>query len=144
MRRFLLDTGSAGDYIHRRRAVYERAREVVAAGHRVGIGLPVLAELWYGVENSSSRERNAERLRRVLPELIIWPLTESAAEEYGRVAVELRRIGRPIGKIDMLIAAIALSLGKTTVVSTDKDLTAVAGLTVENWSATSDESEPSA
>jgi tRNA(fMet)-specific endonuclease VapC len=135
MRRFLLDTGSAGDYIHRRRAVYERARAAIAGGDRVGIGLPVLAELWYGVENSSTRERNAERLRRVLPELIVWPLTESAAEEYGRIAAELRRIGRPIGKIDMLIAAIALSLGKTTVVSGDTDLTAVQGLSLENWSA---------
>ena len=76
------------------------------------------------------------RLRRVLPDLIIWPLTEPAAEEYGRIAAELKRIGRPIGKIDMLIAAIALSLGKTTVVSADNDLTAVPGLTVENWSAT--------
>src|SRR5262245_49141956 len=136
MTRFLLDTGSAGDYIQRRTAVFGRARAAVADGHRVGIGLPVLAELWYGVENSSTRERNAERLRRVLPELIVWPLTEPAAEEYGRIAAELRRIGRPIGKIDMLIAAIALSLGKTTVVSADSDLTAVPGLTVENWSAT--------
>ncbi len=135
MTRFLLDTGSAGDYIHRRRGVYERAREAVAAGHRMGIGLPVLAEVWFGVENSSSRTRNAERLRRVLPELIIWPLTEPAAEEYGKIAAELKRIGRPIGKIDMLIAAIALSLGKTNVVSCDDDLTAVARLTVENWSA---------
>lgn len=56
----------------------------------------VLAELWYGVENSSSRERNAERLRRVLPDLVIWPLTEPAAEEYGRIAAELRRAGRPL------------------------------------------------
>src|SRR5438270_4791480 len=122
MTRFLLDTGSAGDYIHRRRSVYERARRAVADGHRVGIGLPVLAELWYGVENSSTRDRNAERLRRVLPELVIWPLTEQAAEGYGRIAAELRRAGRPIGKIDMLIAAIALSLGKTTVVCADSDL----------------------
>jgi tRNA(fMet)-specific endonuclease VapC len=136
MTRFLLDTGSAGDYIHRRRGTYERAREAVAAGHRVGIGLPVLAELWYGVENSSTRERNAERLRRVLSELILWPLTEQAAEEYGRIASELRRIGHPIGKIDMLIAAIAVSLGRTTVVSADNDLTAVLGLSVENWTAT--------
>jgi len=134
MTRFLLDTGSAGDYIHRRRGVYQRAREAVRTGHRVGIGLPVLAELWYGVENSSSRERNAERLRRVLPELIVWPLTEPAAEEYGRIAAELGRTGRPMGQMDMLIAAIALSLGKTTVVSADNDLTAVPGLTVENWS----------
>ena len=136
MTRFLLDTGSAGDYIHRRRSVYERVRGAVTAGDRVGVGLPVLAELWYGVENSSSRERNAEGLRRVLPELIVWPLTEPAAEVYGRIATDLRRIGRPIGKIDMLIAAIALSLGKTTVVSADNDLTAVPGLTVENWSGT--------
>ena len=135
MTRFLLDTGTAGDYLHRRRDVYERAREAVAAGHRVGIGVPVLAELWFGVENSSTRERNAERLRRVLPDLIVWPLTEQAAEEYGRIAAELKRLGRPIGKIDMLIAAIARSLGNTTVVSADRDLTAVPGLTVENWSA---------
>lgn len=55
MTRFLLDTGSAGDYIHRRRSVYERARSAIAAGHRIGIGLPVLAELWYGVENSGTQ-----------------------------------------------------------------------------------------
>jgi tRNA(fMet)-specific endonuclease VapC len=134
MTRFLLDTGAAADYIHRRRGVYERARAAIAAGHRIGIGVPVLAELWYGVEYSSARQRNAERLRRVLPELILWPLTEPAAEEYGRIAAELRRIGRPIGKIDMLIAAIALSLGSTTVVSADNDLTAVPGVNVENWS----------
>ena len=136
MTRFLLDTGIAGDYVHRRRGVYERARAAINAGHRIGIGLPVLAELWFGVENSSSRERNAAKLRQVLPELIIWPLTDASAEEYGRIAAELKRIGRPIGTIDMLVAAIALSLGKTTVVSADNDLTAVPGLTVENWSTT--------
>jgi tRNA(fMet)-specific endonuclease VapC len=136
MRRFLLDTGSAADYIHRRHGIYERACEAVKDGHRVGIGLPVLAELWYGVENSSSRDRNAQRLRRVLPDLIVWPFTEQAAEEYGRIAAELRRVGRPIGAIDMLIAAIALTLGKTTVVSADSDLSTVPGLSVENWSPT--------
>jgi hypothetical protein len=38
-----------------------------------------------------------------------------------------------MGKMDMLIADIALSLGKTIVVSADSDLSAVPGLTVENW-----------
>jgi tRNA(fMet)-specific endonuclease VapC len=86
MTRFLLDTGIAADYINRRRGVYERARDAVRRGHRVGIGLPVLAELWYGVENSSSRERNADRLRRVLSDLVVWPLTEHAAEGSLRSA----------------------------------------------------------
>jgi predicted nucleic acid-binding protein len=56
-----------------------------------------------------------------------------AAEDVG-IAADLRRPGRPIGKMDTLIAAIALSLGKTTVVSADGDLTAVPGLTVANRS----------
>ena len=136
MRRFLLDTGIAGDYLNRRHDVYERSREAVARGDRVGIGLPVLAELWFGVENSSTREANAERLRRGLSDLIIWPLTEHAVEEYGRIAAALKRAGQPIGQIDMLIAAIALSLGNTTVVSGDSDLAAVPGLTVVNWATT--------
>ena len=57
MTRFLLDTGMAAHYINRRRGIYERAREAVRHGHRLGIGLPVLAELWYGIENSSTRDR---------------------------------------------------------------------------------------
>jgi tRNA(fMet)-specific endonuclease VapC len=136
VRRFLLDTNSAGDYISRRPGVYDRARAAVSRGDRIGIGIPVLAELWYGVENSKTRERNAERLRRVLSELIVWPLTEPAAEDYGRIATELRRAGRPIGQIDMLIAAIARSLGNTTLVSADGDFAAVRNLAVENWAAT--------
>lgn len=136
MRRFLLDTGIAGDYISRRRGVYERSREAVSRGDRVGIGLPVLAELWFGVENSSTRDRNAERLQRALSYLFIWPLTEQATQEYGRIAAAMKQAGRPIGKIDMLIAAIALSLGNTTIVSADNDLQAVPGLTVENWATT--------
>jgi tRNA(fMet)-specific endonuclease VapC len=133
VRRFLLDTGIAGDYSARRRGVYERAREAVARGDRVGIGMPVLAELWYGVENTATRDRNADRLRRVLPDLVVWPFTERAAEEFGRLAAALRRAGRTMGRIDIMIAAIAVSLGNTTVVSADGDLTAVPGLTVENW-----------
>jgi predicted nucleic acid-binding protein len=38
-------------------------------------------------------------------------------------------------KNDMMIAAIALALGNCTVVTMDTDLSAVPGLTVENWAA---------
>ena len=66
------------------------------------------------------------------PEGIAALLARMDSLEPGWVA-ELTRRGRPIGQIDMLIAAIALSLGNTTVVSGDSDLSAVSGLTVQNW-----------
>jgi tRNA(fMet)-specific endonuclease VapC len=133
VRRYLLDTGIASDYMNRRRGVFERARAETAGGNRVGIGMPVLAELWFGIERSESRDRNLRNLRRALSDWLLWPFDEPAAEAFGRIAAELRETGRPMQQIDMMIAAIALSLGNTTVVSADSDLSAVPALTVENW-----------
>lgn len=133
MRRYLLDTGAAGDYLARRNNVFARAREEVARGNRIGICVPVLGELYYGIEWSASRDRNLQRLRRDLTTLTLWPYNESAAAEYGRLAAALRRRGRAMQQIDIQIAAIALTLGRCTVVSTDSDLADVPGLTVENW-----------
>ena len=133
MRRFLLDTGIAGDFINRRRGIYEHARHEVARGNRVGIGIPVLAELVYGLEQSSSRDRNMQRLRTALSAWRVWPLDNKAAFEYGRLAAELKRIGRPMQQVDIMIAAIAFSLGNCSVVTADSDLAAVPGLPVENW-----------
>jgi hypothetical protein len=41
--------------------------------------------------------------------------------------------------MSMLIAAVALSLGKTTAVSADGDLTVASGLIVANWSLGQDD-----
>jgi predicted nucleic acid-binding protein len=56
-----------------------------------------------------------------------------AAFEYGRIAAELRRLGRMIGQNDIMIAAVAMTLGNSTVVTMDNDYANVPGLTVENW-----------
>jgi tRNA(fMet)-specific endonuclease VapC len=133
MIRYLLDTGIAGDFIDHRHGIYDRARAEVASGNRVGVGIPVLAELAYGVEWSASRDRNMQRLRLASTAWTVWPFDQKAAFEYGRIAAELRRLGRPMQVVDMMIAAIAFSLGNCTVVSRDSDLFAVPRLTVENW-----------
>ena len=134
MTRFLLDSGIASDYINRRRGVYERARAEVARGNRIGIGIPILAELVSGIERSSSRDRNMKSLKGALGSLKLWPFDASAAFEFGRIHAELVRSGRPMQVVNVMIAAIALRLGDCVVVSTDSDLSAVPGLRVENWS----------
>src|SRR5258708_37692773 len=105
MTRFLLDTGIAGDYIHRRRGVYAKARQAITQGHRVGIGLPVLAELWFGVENSSSRDRNAERLRRGATGRVLRPLPPPGGGDYGPVAPRVRESAAAARRDENLISA---------------------------------------
>jgi tRNA(fMet)-specific endonuclease VapC len=134
-RHYLLDTGIAQDDQARRGDIRERAIAQRKSGHRIGICLPVLGELWSGVECSSSRERNLALLRQTIATLIIWPYTAEAAEEYGRIFAEMRRTGRVIQQIDMQIGAIARTLPYCVIVSKDGDFGAISGVTVENWAA---------
>ncbi len=131
--RYLLDTGIAQEFIGRNARVMQRVNVARRAGDRLGICTPVLGELWSGVEGSVSRDRNLHRLRVALSRLVVWPYTNEAAEQFGRVFAELRRIGRPMQQIDIMVAAIAFALGNCTVVSKDTDLAAIPGLAVENW-----------
>lgn len=133
MTRFLLDSGIASDYINRREGVFERARAEAARGNPIGICIPVLAELVAGIEYSRSRDRNMKSLKSALASLRLWPLDVRAAFEYGRIYAELVRLGRPIGAIDIMIAATAVALGDCTVVSGDGDLSVIPGLNVQNW-----------
>lgn len=133
MRRYLMDTGSANDWVNRNGSTRERGTQATRDGHILGICTPVLAELWGGVENSGSREINIPRLRHAMARLVEWPLTTEAAQEYGRLYALMRRTGRTIGSNDLLIAAIALTLPRCTVVTKDGDYRAVPGLRIENW-----------
>src|SRR5262245_49322511 len=133
VRRYLLDTNAASDCIFRRKGVDERVKQERVAGNRIGIGMPVLGELFGGVEYSSTREKNLDILLRNLKLFALWPFTFEAAQQYGKIFADLRRRGHPIQQIDMQIAAIALSLGNCTVVSSDSDFKEVKGLLVENW-----------
>ncbi len=133
MKRFILDTGIAGLYLDRKQGVFERAVAEVTQGNRVGIAGPILGELAFRAEGSPQRERNLLRLRQALDVWKLWFVDTAAAFEYGRLAFELKTIGRVMGQNDITIAAIALTLGNTTVVTMDSDLAFVPGLTVENW-----------
>jgi tRNA(fMet)-specific endonuclease VapC len=133
MTRYLLDTNMLGHFINRRKGVYERARLTRSQGALIGTCLPVVGEMFFGVEYSASREKNRQRLIRALSRLRCWPFDRKAAEEFGRLAAELKRSGHAIQQIDIQVAAIARTLGECTVVTSDNDFSHVSGLAVENW-----------
>jgi len=85
------------------------------------------------MEYSDSRDKNIVIVNQNLRMFRLWPFDLVPARNYGIVYAELRRSGRPIQPVDMMVAAIAMSLLNCTVVSCDFDLLAVKGLNVENW-----------
>lgn len=134
MRKYLLDSGPAQDFLHGVSPVKEQAAIRSQAGARVGLCIPVLAEMFGGIELSSSRDKNRKIVLRNIKRVVVWPFDRVAAEEYGRLYAYLRRSGRPMQQIDIQIAAIALTLGNCTLVTKDSDFAAIPGLTIEDWS----------
>ena len=134
MKRYLLDSGIASDFVNARGPVRSRVTAATRDGHRVGLGTPILGELIGGVMASNDPTRHARRLRQMLAKLRLWSFDAPAAEEYGQLFAELRAVGRLMQVPDMQLAAIARSLGGAVVVTKDSDLSAVPGLAVEDWS----------
>ncbi len=130
--KFMLDTNICIYLIKRQpEAVLERF-----ASHPVGdIGISVitLAELEYGASKSSNPFRNREALEQFVLPLEIAPFDRPATLTYGKIRALLEKKGRPIGSMDMLIAAHALSLGARLVTNNVKEFMRVPGLRVENW-----------
>jgi len=91
-----------------------------------------LAELRYGAE--ARRSRKLHRLITTFVEAIeIMPFDQLAADRFAAVAAALARRGEPIGTLDTLMAAHALSRRLTFVTNNTRHFARVAGLASENW-----------
>ena len=134
MRKYLLDSAPAQAFMHGLSPVKVRATNQSQSGAKIGICMPVFAELMGGIELSQTRERNRKILLKAVRKLYVWPFDRAAAEEYGRIYAFLRRSGRPMPAMDIQIAAVALTLGNCTLVTKDSDFAAIPGLSTEDWS----------
>jgi tRNA(fMet)-specific endonuclease VapC len=94
-----------------------------------------VAELFYGLEKSTStkKEQNKLALIKFLSPLEIAHYDEKAAIEYGALRARLEKIGQPIGANDMLIASHAKSLDCTIVTNNTKEFEKISDLKIQNW-----------
>ena len=91
------------------------------------------AELVCGVEKSAAVEKNRLALSMFLANMEILGFDVEAADCYGKIRADLEKKGRPIGPLDMMIAAHAQSLGYTVVTNNVKEFSRVSALRIENW-----------
>ncbi len=130
----LLDTDICVEIIRARSLpLIKKMRQT--APQAVALSTITLAELRFGAYRSSDPARNLRALQSFIAPLSILDFDVDAAEAYGQVRSALEGAGTPIGPLDTLIAAHALSLGLTLVTNNEREFRRVPGLAVENWLA---------
>ena len=128
----MLDTSICIDMI-RGNAPAATSRLRSRAPGEVGLSMITLAELEHGVAKSSDPPGNAAALIKFCTALEVLPFDDRAASVYGRVRADLERAGKPIGPLDTLIAAHALSLGATLVTGNVREFRRITALVVKDW-----------
>ncbi len=128
----MLDTNACIHIIRRRPPEVLRRFDDYEVGE-VGVSSVTAAELSYGAEKSAVPEQNREALGAFLLPLEVIPFGDEAAAAYGRIRATLEKAGSPIGPLDTLIAAHAVSLGITLVTNNTREFSRVPGLEVEDW-----------
>jgi tRNA(fMet)-specific endonuclease VapC len=128
----MLDTDTCIYIINRRpESVFDRLR-----AHRVGdiaISTITVSELRYGAEKNSRPEENHQALDSFLTPLEILEYGEAESRTYGMIRSHLERSGKPIGSMDLLIAAHAVNLGAILVTQNAREFERVPDLRIESW-----------
>jgi tRNA(fMet)-specific endonuclease VapC len=99
----------------------------------IGISAVTLAELRYGVSKSQHQAKNQAALDEFMLPLEFAAFDEQATLAYGVLRAVLEKKGTPIGPLDTMIAAHALSLGVTLVTNNSREFNRVPKLTVVDW-----------
>ena len=130
--KYLLDTNICIYIINKKPATVLK-RIQTKRPDQVAISTITQAELEYGLARSRFPERNRAALLQFLFPFQLLDFDQLAAVQYGTIRSDLESKGRPIGAMDLLIAAQAVSRNLVLVTNNEKEFGRVEGLNIENW-----------
>lgn len=128
----LLDTDTCIYALKRNASVLDR----LLSRSRANVAVSVIteAELRTGAAKSSSPVKTLHLLENFLRPLEVVDFTSADATTYAQLRAKLERAGTPIGPLDTLIAAQAVSRKLVLVTNNEREFGRVPGLRLENWS----------
>ena len=129
---YLLDTNTC-IYVINKKASSVIKRIQTKQPEQIAISTITQAELEYGVRRSRYPDQNRVALLEFLFPFFLLDFDQMAAGQYGLIRSLLEAKGRPIGPMDLLIAAQAKSRDFILVTNNEKEFRRVEGLRIENW-----------
>jgi tRNA(fMet)-specific endonuclease VapC len=127
----LLDTNIVIDFFNGNPAVAEEIKQNI---DKIALSTLVVAELDYGAKASAKSKANLEKLYRFIEVIQVLPFDLKCGKQFGSIKSKLRKIGKPTGEMDALIAATALAYKATLVTGNSRHFENIEGLNLENWS----------
>jgi len=126
----LLDTNVVISFFNGSKPVLDRIQAEV---DRIALSTLVVAELDYGAKASQKAKENLEKLYRFVEIVRVVPFDFECAKIFGTVKSKLRKLGKPTGEMDALIAATAMVNKATLITTNKKHFENIAGLKIETW-----------
>lgn len=131
---YLLDTNVLSQVFRKRprQTVMEKLRQIPSDA--VQASIVTLFEMRYGSMLRDDADPFWLRIQTQIVPLVRWiPVDEAIAMQAGEVAASLKKIGRPIGLADSLIAASASVHGLTLVTENIRHFERIEQLRCETW-----------
>jgi tRNA(fMet)-specific endonuclease VapC len=126
----LLDTNVVIAFFNGNKEVLKRIQAEV---DKISLSTLVVAELDYGAKASQRAKENIEKLYRFIDIVRVYPFDLECAKIFGNIKSKLRKIGKPTGEMDALIAATAMANKVTLVTDNRKHFENIEGLKIEAW-----------
>ena len=126
----LLDTNVVIAFFNGNKTVLERIQAQI---DRITLSTLVIAELDYGAKASQKAKENSEKLDRFIDIVRVVPFNLECAKTFGTIKSKLRKLGKPTGEMDALIAATAMAHKAVLITGNRKYFENIEGLKVEVW-----------
>jgi tRNA(fMet)-specific endonuclease VapC len=127
---YLLDTDICSAHLRNVAIVTKRFQ------HHAGqlyLSVLTLGELLSWTLRAKSPTKYHQGLLKLLSDVTIVDVDQTAAWKFGEVRANLLDQGQPVAAVDLMIAATALVKGFTVVTHNTQHFSKVPGLTIEDW-----------
>lgn len=129
---YLLDTNHLSAAIRRVSPIRERIQQVIRQGIRIGTCMPVICELEAAIQQTKRPDAARRTLDRLLQQVRLWPVDRDVSRQFGAAYIELRRAGRALSHVDIVLVSLARHMD-LTILTADRDFEAVPSIRIENW-----------
>lgn len=133
MIRYLADTNIIGYVTRQQNIALQQRVEHALRAHALAISVVTRAEIRYGQALLNANDKRHATIDLLLDATPTLAWTTQAADLYGTINAQLRKSGLPIGDLDVMIAAHALSENLILVTHNTKHFERIEGLKMEDW-----------